>query len=44
LTGAVVLFNLLPQKGGSFGDVDIELMDLLTAHAATALYASRSGD
>lgn len=44
LTGAVVLFNLLPQKGGSFGDVDIELMDLLTAHAATALYASRSTD
>jgi len=42
LTGAVVLFSLLPQKGGSFGDVDIELMDLLTAHAATALFASRS--
>lgn len=42
LTGAVVLFSLLPQKGGTFGDVDIELMDLLTAHAATALYASRS--
>ncbi|MEO5760931.1 MAG: GAF domain-containing protein [Vicinamibacteria bacterium] len=41
LTGAIVLFALLPQKGGSFGDVDIELMDLLTAHAATALYASR---
>ncbi len=41
LTGAVVLFSLLPQKGGSFGDVDIELMDLLTAHAATALFASR---
>lgn len=42
LTGAIVLFGLLPQKGGSFGDVDLELMDLLTAHAATALYASRS--
>lgn len=42
LTGAIVLFNLLPQKGGTFGDVDLELMDLLTAHAATALYASRS--
>ncbi len=42
LTGAIVLFNLLPQKGGSFGDVDLELMDLLTAHAATALFASRS--
>ncbi|MBK5254799.1 MAG: GAF domain-containing protein [Vicinamibacteria bacterium] len=42
LTGAVVLFTLLPQKGGSFGDVDIELMDLLTAHAATALFASRT--
>ena len=41
LTGAVVLFSLLPQKSGSFGDVDIELMDLLTAHAATALFASR---
>jgi len=41
LTGAVVLFTLLPQKGGSFGDVDLELMDLLTAHAATALFASR---
>lgn len=42
LTGAIVLFNLLPQKGGSFGDVDLELMDLLTAHAATALFASRA--
>lgn len=42
LTGAVVLFSLLPQKGGSFGDVDLELMELLTAHAATALFASRS--
>lgn len=42
LTGAIVLFSLLPQKGGSFGDVDLELMDLLTAHAATALFASRS--
>ena len=41
LTGAIVLFTLLPQKGGSFGDVDLELMDLLTAHAATALFASR---
>jgi regulator of replication initiation timing len=42
LTGAIVLYNLLPQKGGSFGDVDLELMDLLTAHAATALFASRT--
>ncbi len=42
LTGAVVLFSLLPQKGGSFGDVDLELMELLTAHAATALFASRA--
>lgn len=42
LTGAIVLFSLLPQKGGSFGDVDLELMDLLTAHAATALFASRA--
>jgi regulator of replication initiation timing len=41
LTGAIVLYGLLPQKGGSFGDVDLELMDLLTAHAATALFASR---
>ncbi len=41
LTGAIVLFSLLPQKGGSFGDVDLELMELLTAHAATALFASR---
>jgi regulator of replication initiation timing len=41
LTGAIVLFSLLPQKGGTFGDVDLELMDLLTAHGATALYASR---
>lgn len=40
LTGAIVLFSLLPQKGGTFGDVDLELMDLLTAHAATALFAS----
>ena len=42
LTGGIVLFTLLPQKGGSFGDVDLELMDLLTAHAATALFASRT--
>ena len=42
LTGVIVMFSLLPQKGGVFGDVDIELMDLLTAHAATALYASRA--
>jgi regulator of replication initiation timing len=42
LTGAIVLFSLLPQKGGSFGDVDLELMELLTAHAATALFASRA--
>ena len=42
LTGAIVLYSLLPQKGGAFGDVDFELMDLLTAHAATALYASRA--
>lgn len=42
LTGAVLLFTLLPQKGGTFGDVDLELMDLLTAHAATALFASRA--
>jgi regulator of replication initiation timing len=41
LIGGIVLFNLLPQKGGSFGDVDLELMELLTAHAATALFASR---
>ena len=41
LTGAILLFSLLPQKGGTFGDVDLELMDLLTAHGATALYASR---
>ncbi len=42
LTGAIVLFTLLPQKGGGFGDIDLELMDLLTAHAATALFASRA--
>ncbi len=42
LSGAVVLFSLLPQKGGSFGDVDLELMDLLTTHAATALFVSRA--
>ncbi len=42
LTGAIVLFDLLPQKGGTFGDVDLELMDLLSAHAATALFASRT--
>ena len=41
LIGGIVLFNLLPQKGGSFGDVDLELMERLTAHAATALFASR---
>jgi regulator of replication initiation timing len=41
LIGGIVLFHLLPQKGGTFGDVDLELMELLTAHAATALYASR---
>ena len=42
LSGAVVLFSLLPQKGGTYGDVDLELMDLLTTHAATALFVSRA--
>ncbi len=39
VTGAIVLFRLLPQKTG-LGPVDRELFDLLATHAATALYCS----
>lgn len=39
VTGAIVLFRLLPQKP-SLAPVDRELFDLLATHAATALYCS----
>lgn len=39
VTGAIVLFRLLPQKA-SLGPMDRELFDLLATHAATALYCS----
>lgn len=36
VTGGIVLFSLLAQKSG-FNDVDYDLFDLLTTHAAIAL-------
>jgi len=38
--GVLALFRLLPQKAGSYQEVDYELMDLLATHAAMALYCS----
>src|SRR5262245_40870406 len=40
LTGAVVLFQLLPHKK-SIGWIDRELLEMLRVHAAGALYCSR---
>jgi hypothetical protein len=40
VTGAIVLFRLLPQKP-ALAEVDHELFDLLATHAATALYCTR---
>ena len=39
--GMIGLFRLLPQKSG-FAPGDLELFDLLTSHAATALYCTRA--
>jgi len=39
VTGAIVLFSLLPHKPG-LREVDFELFDLLGTHAATALYCT----
>lgn len=39
VTGAIVLFSLLPHKPG-LGELDFELFDLLGTHAATALYCT----
>jgi GAF domain-containing protein len=39
--GLLALFKLLPQKSAGYQDLDLELMDLLASHAATALYCSR---
>jgi hypothetical protein len=41
ISGAVAIFGLLPQKNGTFEEVDLELFDLLATHAATALYCTR---
>jgi hypothetical protein len=40
VTGAIVLFSLLPHKPG-LQELDFELFDLLGTHAATALYCTR---
>jgi len=40
VTGAIVLFSLLPHKPG-LRELDFELFDLLGTHAATALYCTR---
>jgi regulator of replication initiation timing len=40
VTGAIVLFRLLPHKLG-LQELDFELFDLLGTHAATALYCTR---
>jgi regulator of replication initiation timing len=39
VTGAIVLFSLLPHKPG-LKELDFELFDLLGTHAATALYCT----
>ena len=39
VTGAIVLFSLLPHKPG-LRELDFELFDLLGTHAATALYCT----
>ncbi len=38
VTGAIAVFRLLPQKSGSLGPFDYELLDLLATQAATSLY------
>jgi len=40
VSGAIVIYRLLPQKAG-VEDVDRELFDLLATHAATALYCTK---
>ncbi len=40
--GALLLFDLLPQKRGRLAPVDAELLELLASQAGTALYASRA--
>lgn len=40
VSGAIVIFGLLPQKNGALEDVDLELFDLLASHAAVALHSS----
>lgn len=48
VVGAIVLFRLLPQKGGRLAAVDAELFDILATQAAPAVYCtnlhSRFGD
>ncbi len=41
LVGAIVIFSLLPQKNGTFDEIDFEIFDLLASQAATALYCAR---
>ncbi|MCP4655973.1 MAG: GAF domain-containing protein [bacterium] len=38
VSGAIAVFRLLPQKAGSLGPFDYELLDLLATQAATSLY------
>lgn len=40
VAGVLALYRLLPQKGGKLEEVDHELLDLLGAQAANALYAA----
>jgi transcriptional regulator with GAF, ATPase, and Fis domain len=42
VAGAIVLFDLLPQKSGRLTPVDNELLALLSAQAGSAVYASRA--
>lgn len=41
LVGAIGVFRLLPQKG-TFEPIDLEMFDLLSSHAASALYCTRA--
>ncbi len=40
VAGLIAIFRLLPQKGGRFAPIDSELLDLLAAQAAPAVYCS----
>lgn len=42
VSGAILLFELLPQKSGRLAPVDTELLALLAAQAGAAVHASRA--